>query len=157
METLLDVFRIYQTLLAEDYMNFTLPEWTKRVWPEPISKLAGIQCAMENWNSLLKRLNGGKSVLIIHRFEIRYIYFKGRSLKKVIEHMNDKIKGNLRPEGRKIYLYSGHENNVLNILAALNLFKPHVPKYSAATIIELHYETQIGKYLVKVRTFFIMI
>lgn len=40
--------------------------------------------------------------------------------------------------GAKIHLYSGHENNVVNILSALDVFEPHVPKYSAAVIIELH-------------------
>ncbi|KRT82077.1 Phosphatase [Oryctes borbonicus] len=69
MGTLEDVFDVFQTLYAERQMNFTLPEWTKSVFPEPISSIAGIQCNFENYNGILKRLNGG------------------RILKKVIEHM----------------------------------------------------------------------
>lgn len=132
VKTLDDVFGVYQTLNAEDYMNFTLPEWTKMIYPQPISSLAGTQCDFENYNDILKRLNGG------------------RMLKRIIENMKAKIDGTLQPEGRKIYLYSGHENNVINILAALNVFKPHVPKYSAAAIIELHKLPETNEYAVKV-------
>lgn len=71
-------------------------------------------------------------------------------LKKIIENMKAKIDGTLTPKGRKIYLYSGHENNVINILAALNVFQPHVPKYSAAAIIELHKLPESNDYVVKV-------
>lgn len=56
---LIDVFGIYQTLNAEQSMNLTLPEWTKSVYPEEIHTLAGKQCNFENYNSVLKRLNGG--------------------------------------------------------------------------------------------------
>lgn len=71
-------------------------------------------------------------------------------LGKVIEQMIAKSEEKLVPEQTKIYLYSGHENNVINILAALDLFKPHVPKYSAAVIIELHYLEDSKRYGVKV-------
>lgn len=37
----------------------------------------------------------------------------------------------------KIYLYSGHEINVLTVLDAFNVYKPHVPEYSSAVILEL--------------------
>ncbi|KAI4459428.1 acid phosphatase-related [Holotrichia oblita] len=127
-----DVFAIYQTLDSEMQMNLTLPEWTKTVFPDPISFLAGQQCNFENYNDILKRLNGG------------------RMLKKVIENMKNKTSDKLTPLGRKIYLYSGHENNVINILAALNVFLPHVPNYSAAAIIELHKLSETGEHVVKV-------
>ncbi|GJQ72573.1 hypothetical protein Trydic_g1241 [Trypoxylus dichotomus] len=132
IRTLDDVFGIFQTLYAETQMNFTLPGWTKSVFPDPISFLAGLQCNFENYNDILKRLNGG------------------RMLKKVIEHMEKKANNSLTPTGRKIYLYSGHENNVINILAALNVFTPHVPNYSAAAVIELHKLNETGGYGVKV-------
>ncbi|XP_022909416.1 venom acid phosphatase Acph-1-like [Onthophagus taurus] len=131
IKTLYDVFSIYQTLHAEETMNFTLPEWTKPIYPGLIDQLAGKQCEFENYNPILKRLNGG------------------RMLKIVLNQMLSKIKDEL-PKERKIYLYSGHENNVINILAALNVFKAHVPKYSAAAIIELYYVPLSNEYRVKV-------
>lgn len=67
--------------------------------------------------------------------------------------MMDKINGKLRPAGRKIYMYSAHDNNVINILAALDLYQPpHFPNYSSATIIELHLMDN-NQYAIKVRSF----
>lgn len=54
-----DIFRLYQTLTAEKTMNLTLPEWTEKVYPEPITSIAAKQCEMENHNDVLKKLNGG--------------------------------------------------------------------------------------------------
>lgn len=54
-----DAFKIYQTLHAEENMNLTLPEWTKAVYPEILSSIAGKQCEFENYNTILRRLNGG--------------------------------------------------------------------------------------------------
>ncbi|XP_063909786.1 venom acid phosphatase Acph-1-like [Zophobas morio] len=127
-----DAFNVYQTLNAEANMNLTLPEWSKTVYPEPLQTLAGLQCNFENYNAILKTLNGG------------------RMLGVILKHMIDKSNRALSPAERKIYLYSGHENNVVNILATLNLFKPHVPKYSAAVIVELHYLNEKMGYGVKV-------
>lgn len=68
----------------------------------------------------------------------------------VIKNMKDRIANNLVPKERKIFLFSGHENNVINVLAALNVFKPHVPNYSAAIYLELHYLPFRGKHAVRV-------
>ncbi|KRT82078.1 Phosphatase [Oryctes borbonicus] len=131
-----DVLGIFQTLYAEQHMNLTLPEWTEAVYPEPMGFLAGLQCHYENYNDILKRL------------------FGGRMLEEVIEHMEAKMANTLRPSGRKIYLYSGHEYNVINIMAALNVYVSHVPKYSAAVMVELHRLQENGKHVVKVSWIF---
>lgn len=113
-------------------MNLTLPEWTKIVYPEPLTTIVGLLLQWENSNDMFKRLN------------------VGNNLKKVIEQMNAKVSGKLVPQGRKIFLYSGHESNVANILCVFNVFTPHVPKYSSAAIIELHYLFKTNMYEVKV-------
>ncbi|GLV41156.1 uncharacterized protein CBL_04680 [Carabus blaptoides fortunei] len=120
MEKPIDLFNVYQNLNSEASQNLTLPQWTKLVYPEPLHSLAGMQCSFENYNDILIRLNGG------------------HHLKLVIESGKAKIKGELLPKGRKMYLTSGHENNVVNVLTALNLFTAHVPTFSSAVIIELH-------------------
>ncbi|KAF7281463.1 hypothetical protein GWI33_004752 [Rhynchophorus ferrugineus] len=132
MNKLSDTFAIYQTLTAEKTLNFTLPEWTKDVYPEKITMLAAKQCEIENQNDLLKKLNGG------------------RMLGKVIGNMVAKTEGSLQPHERKMFLYSGHENNVINVLAAMNLFQTHFPNYSSAVIIELHYLRSRQDYAVKI-------
>lgn len=48
----------------------------------------------------------------------------------------------------KIYLYSGHESNIATLLHAFNVYKPHVPEYSSAVILELL--QQNDQYYVKV-------
>lgn len=132
MNKLGDVFQIYQTLTAERTMNLTLPEWTKKVYPEKVTIIAAKQCELENSNHILKRLNGG------------------RMLAKVISNMVAKTEGSLHPHERKMFLYSGHENNVINILAAMDLYETHFPNYSSAVIIELHYLRSRQNYAVKV-------
>lgn len=133
MKKPIDMFDVYQNLNAESSMNLTLPEWTKLVYPQPLYYIAGMQCRFENYNTVLIRLNGG------------------RHLKYVIENGKAKINNELIPTGRKIYLISGHENNVNNMLAALNLLtSAHVPNYGNAIIFELHREIKTGKYGYKV-------
>lgn len=61
IKTLDDAFGIFQTLTAERQMNFTLPEWTQSVFPEPLATIAGLQCNFENYNRVLKSLNGGNN------------------------------------------------------------------------------------------------
>lgn len=48
----------------------------------------------------------------------------------------------------KIYLYSGHETNVASMLHAFDVYRPHVPEYSSALILELQQIKQ--EYYVKV-------
>nr|CAI5860835.1 unnamed protein product [Callosobruchus analis] len=118
-------FGVYQTIRAEQVMNLTLPKWTENgIYPEALTQLAIRQCLVENSTPRLRRLNGG------------------RSLQKVIDNMIAKIECRLRPTNRKIFLYSGHENNVVNLLTALGFFdsseEQHFPNYSSAVVIELH-------------------
>ncbi|CAG9822301.1 unnamed protein product, partial [Phaedon cochleariae] len=120
METIYDGFFLYQTLLAEDKMNLTLPEWTKKVYPEILSKFALERCILENFTPDMKKLQGG------------------RIWQQILKNMISKSKNELQPERRKIILYSGHDYVVYNTLVALNLTEPHFPEYSAAVIIELH-------------------
>lgn len=73
-------------------------------------------------------------------------------LGKVINNMVAKTEGSLHPHERKIFIYSGHENNVINVLAAMDLFRTHFPLYSSAVLIELHYLRSRQDYAVKVST-----
>lgn len=76
MRSLLDVFDIYQTLDAEMQMNLTLPEWTRNVFPDPISFIVGQQCNFENYNSILKRLNGGKIINCLMNLLLQWRIFR---------------------------------------------------------------------------------
>lgn len=55
---------------------------------------------------------------------------------------------NTSASNTKIYLYNGHETNIGSLLHAFNVYKPHVPEYSSAIILELL--KQNDQYYVKV-------
>lgn len=52
---------------------------------------------------------------------------------------------------RKMNLYSGHETNIGSMLNVLNVYKPHLPNFSSAVILELLQANQT--YYVKVLNF----
>lgn len=49
-----------------------------------------------------------------------------------------KVSGTLVPKNRKIFLYSGHEVNLANMLHTLEVFKPQIPPYASYILFELH-------------------
>ena len=51
-------------------------------------------------------------------------------------------------KNRKLMLYSAHDLNVSAILKNLGIYFPHVPKFSSAVLLELHFIDQL--YYVKV-------
>ncbi|XP_012285660.1 venom acid phosphatase Acph-1 isoform X2 [Orussus abietinus] len=114
-----DLYYLYHSLMAEYSMGLRLPEWVYSIFPEG-DLLDGINLEYEitNYNTALKRLNGG--VLV----------------RKISLDMVDVRNGKMDPK-RKLYLYSGHETNVAALLSALGVYEPHVPQYSSAVIIEL--------------------
>ncbi|KAB0799459.1 hypothetical protein PPYR_07339 [Photinus pyralis] len=130
--TMRDIFLLHQLIHVEQTMNATLPDWAVESFSD-LRHIAIMQCYFENKNTLMKRLAGG------------------RMLSKVMEHMKDKIQNTLNPPGRKIFLYSGHDYNIVNTLASLNLYnKLHFPNFNAAVCIELHQEPSTLAYFVKV-------
>lgn len=52
--------------------------------------------------------------------------------------MKSYINNNLKPEGRKMFLYSSHELNVALTLIGFKVFYPHVPGYASFILIEFH-------------------
>ncbi|KAF5302429.1 hypothetical protein FQR65_LT08518 [Abscondita terminalis] len=54
-----DVNNIYQMLLIEHTMNFTLPEWAQKIYPDKIEEVASQLLTVSNYNPTLRRLNGG--------------------------------------------------------------------------------------------------
>lgn len=69
INTLDDVFGIYQTLCAEKSLNLTIPDWAVKVYDD-IETLSGKLCELENSNDVLKKLNGGNAKIKYHNFSI---------------------------------------------------------------------------------------
>ncbi|KAJ8951020.1 hypothetical protein NQ318_006405 [Aromia moschata] len=116
-----DVYNLYFGVSTEEEWGFELPEWTKSVWPATITSLAVKDYFVSMATAEMRKMATG--------------YF----LNKVIEDTKRKILSSQTP-GRKIHLYSAHENNVAELLISLGVFDdPHVPNYGAYVVLEVHY------------------
>lgn len=60
ISTPFDMYNLYHILVAESYMNLTLPEWTKDIFPYG-KLLDGIELEYEifSYTKNMRRLNGG--------------------------------------------------------------------------------------------------
>jgi len=76
--------------------------------------------------------------------------FAGPMLNKIVSDYNKVVAGKQKT---KLFLYSGHDSTVANILVALGMYKPpYIPGYSAMVLLEL-LEPVPGQYTVRVRFF----
>jgi prostatic aicd phosphatase len=115
----LDVYNLFFGLATEEEWGFQLPEWTRGYWPEAIVNLTIQEYFVSTATTELNQMASG--------------YF----LQKVISDTNSKINGT--NPGRKIYLYSAHENNIAELLILLGIFEPlHIPDYGSYVIFEIH-------------------
>lgn len=74
----------------------------------------------------------------------------GTLLQKMLKDSYATIKGTLEPKGRKMFLYSGHENNVAALLACSGVFEAHQPQYASTYILELHQQIKSKAYVFRV-------
>ncbi|CAG5092783.1 Similar to acp2: Lysosomal acid phosphatase (Xenopus laevis) [Cotesia congregata] len=113
-----EVEYFYNTLCIEELYNKTLPDWTKAVYPDKLRPIAEFSFKVQAYNKILQRLKIGSL------------------LGEMIDHMVAKSENKLSPN-RKLWIYSGHDETVANLLMALDLFYPHCPPYTATILIEL--------------------
>ncbi|XP_076250786.1 venom acid phosphatase Acph-1-like [Rhynchophorus ferrugineus] len=116
-----DLYNLYFGLSTEEEYGLLLPEWTQIVWPETITNLAIQDYFVSMTTDDMVKMASG--------------YY----IEKIIQDTIKKIISSDWP-GKRIYLYSAHENNIAELLISLNLFnKPHVPNYGAWISIEIHF------------------
>lgn len=61
IDSALDMYHLYSTLEAEEYMNLTLAEWTKGVYPEgDLLKGTVLEFMIQNYGKSMIKRNGGK-------------------------------------------------------------------------------------------------
>ncbi|KAK0094920.1 hypothetical protein PV326_009639 [Microctonus aethiopoides] len=132
------IFHLYHSLIAEHSMGLELPNWAHSIihHGDIMWEAAVFHYHMRSYNSKLRRLNGG---MLLRNF---------------IDIMTG-IANKTINDGRKIQLFSGHENNVAAFLKTLGIFKPHVPEYSSCVILEL-LRDKYRQYYVGVRHFSII-
>ncbi|XP_071056022.1 venom acid phosphatase Acph-1-like [Onthophagus taurus] len=110
---------VFSTLKSEEDLGMELPKWTKRVYPDILREISenGLKCHMMGD---LKTLTPGFLI------------------SKIINNTYSTINGVNEAKNKKIYLYSGHDENVAAILYFLDNFIAHIPNYGAHIIIEVH-------------------
>ncbi|XP_029165964.1 uncharacterized protein LOC114936816 [Nylanderia fulva] len=120
IEKPLDLYYLYHTFVSESSLNLTLPNWAYDYFPDgPL--FDGIVTAYDiaNFTPLIRRL------------------YAGPVIRAMLDNMIIAQMPHTKSLDTKIYLYSGHESNIATMLHAFNLYKPHVPEYSSAVILEL--------------------
>lgn len=122
VDSLQSVQNLFSCLHIEELYNFTLPEWTKKVYPEKMFEISGLAFASKTFTPLLARLKSGPL------------------LKEILNHFLNKTRGKLSPN-RNVFIYSAHDTTIANILNTLGVFKDlgyHNPGYTATVLFELY-------------------
>ncbi|KAB0792793.1 hypothetical protein PPYR_14752 [Photinus pyralis] len=115
-----DAAWIYFILKMEEDNGLKLPKWTKEIYPEPLQKIVAFQYVYKNLENKYKIMNSGHLI------------------KKILDDTMAKVKNILEPPDRRVFLYSGHETTIGNLLYNLNVFKLEVPTYGDTVLIEVH-------------------
>ena len=120
VDTFTGVNNLYNTLWIENLKNFTLPEWTKKVFPGGDMAWVSARSFATNTNTPeLARLK------------------TGFLLKEILQRFRNKTLHQLQPD-RAMWVYSAHDTTVANLLNTLGLFELHGPPYRACIMLELH-------------------
>lgn len=111
---------IYNTLFIESINNFTLPNWTKSVFPDKMKPVAALSFAVPCYTTAMARLKAGP---LFNEF---------------IEHIRNVTESiKLKEHVRKLWVYSGHDTTISNILQSLKLFDRHCPPYTSTILFEI--------------------
>lgn len=122
---------VYHALMALNSTDRSLPVWTRGIFPRG-----------QLYDATLLHYD-----IITHDRTLRKL-FGGPLLRQITENMLNRISGvAMQP---RIFLYSGHANNLIGLLSSLNLYQPHIPDFSSGIIVELlenndkHFYVKVG-------------
>lgn len=114
-----DIQSLYSTLRAESEYGLKLPDWTSKYYPDRLINLTDQSYIYNVYTTELQKFKAGPFI------------------KKLITEQEEKVAGTLKPAGRKIYMYTGHDSTIVNILHALNVWEKQFPTYAIMGIFEL--------------------
>uniref|UniRef100_A0A1B6FRS5 acid phosphatase n=1 Tax=Cuerna arida TaxID=1464854 RepID=A0A1B6FRS5_9HEMI len=125
----------WDMFICEDSEGYTLPDWTKTVYPEPMIYLAGkLYIAFFTASDIMVRLLIGP--------------FFG----EMLQVLESKVNGTLAPD-RKMYFYSGHDTSLMSLQLVLGIPLAEITsivKPGSAIIFELHQDSQSKDYYTQV-------
>uniref|UniRef100_A0A6P7FMI6 acid phosphatase n=1 Tax=Diabrotica virgifera virgifera TaxID=50390 RepID=A0A6P7FMI6_DIAVI len=100
-------------------LNYALPDWAHDVYPYPLKNLTLDHNVMVTGSRKLRQMCGG------------YL------LKRILDDTRSKIDGKL--SAKKMFIWSGNENNLVCLLRVMNLLKDDtIPNYGSFIALELH-------------------
>ncbi|XP_022121885.2 prostatic acid phosphatase isoform X1 [Pieris rapae] len=129
MRSILDVDFFYSTLQAQYEAGLKLPEWTKTVFPTKMRPPFMLSLALLSYNESLQRLHTGPLLNNIRSH-----------LQEAVMHTNT---------DRALYIYSGHDVNLVSLMRSLGYTEMLEPEYGASVLLELHEEVEQDKFYVK--------
>ncbi|XP_062559756.1 testicular acid phosphatase homolog [Armigeres subalbatus] len=118
IDSVVSLYDFYNCLDVEQENGFDLPAWTQKIYPEPLRSISAEMFRLHTNTTAMARLKAGPMI------------------KDILTRFQDKVNGNLIPN-RRLWVYSGHDITVVNLLNGLGLFKPHNPPYAACVMLEL--------------------
>ncbi|XP_059049195.1 lysosomal acid phosphatase-like [Achroia grisella] len=130
MRSVLDVDFLYSSLLIQQETGLKLPDWTKNAFPNKMRQPFMLSLALLSYNETLQRLQVGPLLGEIKQY-----------LKETVNHEN---------LDRSLYLYSGHDVNVVSLWRALGFQELLEPEYGASIALELHEEVEQDNFFIKV-------
>lgn len=122
-----DVQSLYSTLRTEEEYGLTLPDWVHSYYPDRLFQVTTKSYVYNVFTDELKRLKGGPFV------------------EKITKEWLAKSEDKLKPTNRKIFLYTGHDSSVVNILSAFNVWDEQWPGYAIMGIFELLQDQKTGE------------
>jgi len=126
-----EIFYIDNLFQAEKNYNISPPDWAVPLMNR-IREMTVIEYQLQFATDELKKVSGGTL------------------LQKMLRDSYATIKGTQQPIGRKMFLYSGHENNVAALLACSGVFEAHQPQYASTYILELHQQIKSKAYVFRI-------
>lgn len=110
-------FFMYDSLEAEDKESLTLPEWSRSVYPDKMKEQALYHVLLKTFTYKLTRMQVGP------------LWFK------ITSFLRDFISN--PKNSSKVFLISGHQHNLVNILVSLGDYDYSLPSFSSSVIFEL--------------------
>lgn len=123
-----DVQSLYSTLRAESEYGLNLPDWTATYHPQRLESLTELSYIYNVYTDELKRLKAGPF------------------WRKMIGEWQSKVTATIRPTDAKIYLYTGHDSTIVNVLAAVGVWQQQLPVYGIMGIFELLQDRSSGEW-----------
>ncbi|CAK1548625.1 unnamed protein product [Leptosia nina] len=129
MRSILDVDFLFSTLQAQQEAGLKLPEWTRNVFPTKMKQPFMLSLALLSYNESLQRLHTGPLLNNIRTH-----------LQEAVTHTN---------MDRALYIYSGHDVNLVSLMRALGHTDLLEPEYGASILLELHEEVEQDTFYIK--------